>query len=153
MNVEFFVPGEPKGKGRPRFRHVASKNIGGKGFVQTYTPSTTVVYENAIKVFASQCMRSTPPTKEAVFVVMVVVFTPPESWSKKKRTAALDGTYQHVSKPDGDNVQKAVFDGLQGVVVVDDKQIYGHALLKKYGWTPGVHVHVTDLPPSGWFGR
>jgi len=112
-----------------------------------------VVYENAVKVFAAQRMRSTPPTKDAVFVVMIVIFTIPESWTKAKKAAALAGELQHVSKPDGDNVQKAVFDGLQGVVIVDDKQIYGHALLKKYGLTPGVQITITDLPPSGWFVR
>lgn len=153
MNLTFFVPGEPQGKGRPRFRHVAPKKIGGKGFVQTYTPKTTVVYENAVKIFASQAMRGKPPSLAPIFVVMEAIFSPPESWSLKKKAAALAGELRHVSKPDGDNVQKAVFDGLQGIVIIDDKQIYGHALMKRYGTAPGVLLIVTEVPPTGWFGR
>lgn len=153
MNLAFFVPGEPQGKGRPRFRHVAAKKIGGKGFVQTYTPKTTVVYENAVKVFAMQAMQGKPPTLDPVFAIMEVIFSPPESWAKKKKAAALAGELRHVSKPDGDNVQKAIFDGLQGIVIIDDKQIYGHSLIKKYGETPGVSIRIVAEPPDGWFVR
>ena len=151
MKLDFFVPGEPQGKGRPRFRQVPSKKLGGKGFVQTYTPASTVVYENAVKIFASQAIKGLPPTDKPIFVIMDVVFSPPDSWSKKKKLAAIAGEIHHDKKPDGDNIQKAVFDGLQGIVVIDDKQIYGHALLKRYGLTPGVRIQISDLYPKGWF--
>ena len=43
------VHGEPVGKGRPKFSKVG-------GFVKTYTPDKTAIYENLIKVeYQRQC--------------------------------------------------------------------------------------------------
>jgi len=40
----------------------------------------------------------------------VAYFTPPQSWSKKKRAAAI-GTL-HRSKPDRDNIDKGILDAM-----------------------------------------
>lgn len=48
-------------------------------------------------------------------------------------------------KPDADNVLKAVFDGMNGVVWVDDVQACGVVLRKRYAETPGVTVVVRKM--------
>ena len=42
MQIKFTVLGEPQGKGRPKFSRQG-------GFVKTYTPDKTVLYENLIR--------------------------------------------------------------------------------------------------------
>ena len=43
MMIKFTIPGEPRGKGRPRF-----SNRG--GYVRTYTDEKTASYENLVKM-------------------------------------------------------------------------------------------------------
>ncbi|MBU2647518.1 RusA family crossover junction endodeoxyribonuclease [bacterium] len=62
-------------------------------------------------------------TLDAVFVLPM-----PKSWSKKKR-AEMDGT-PHLSKPDTDNLEKAVQDAL----CVDDSHIWKHRTEKVWGY-------------------
>lgn len=51
-----------------------------------------------------------PPAEQVIELSWCAVFSPPASWSKKKRAAAI-GTF-HRSKPDRDNLDKAVLDAL-----------------------------------------
>ena len=46
--VVFTVPGEPSGKGRPRFSGYTGAN--GKTYARAYTPNKTVMYENLVKL-------------------------------------------------------------------------------------------------------
>lgn len=57
----------------------------------------------------------------------------PASYSKKKRDE-LVGKY-YVGVCDLDNLEKAIYDSLNGVVWTDDKQIVEHSTRKK--WTEG----------------
>ena len=41
-SISFTVLGDPKGKGRPRFRRIGR-------FTSTYTPKDTIEYENKVK--------------------------------------------------------------------------------------------------------
>jgi Holliday junction resolvase RusA-like endonuclease len=76
-------------------------------------------------------------------VQLSITMAVPISWSKKKAAAALAGQVLPTRKPDADNVVKAVFDGMNGVVWRDDVQAVDLQLRKRYGTTPGVHVRVT----------
>lgn len=44
MIISFAVPGEPKGKARPRTVQIA-------GHASTYTPKETVMYENLVRLY------------------------------------------------------------------------------------------------------
>lgn len=44
MIIAFAVPGEPKGKARPRTVQIA-------GHASTYTPKETVMYENLVRLY------------------------------------------------------------------------------------------------------
>jgi Holliday junction resolvase RusA-like endonuclease len=64
-------------------------------------------------------------------------FEPPPSWSKKKRAAAM-GT-QHRSKPDRDNIDKALLDAL----FEDDKGIAAGRIEKLWGEPARIELTVT----------
>lgn len=129
--VAFFVPGPPVGKGRPRAFRM------GKG-VRMFTPEKTASYESLVATSGHAAMNGRAPFCGACEVVMDIRLPVPASWSKKKQAQALDGQIYPTKKPDVDNVVKAVFDALNGIVWQDDVQVVGLALSKRYSAIPGV---------------
>lgn len=134
--VSFTVPGEPIGKGRPRATTRACH-------AALYTPKKTANYEGLIAHAAQQAMGSATPVEFACQVQMIITVSVPASWSKKKQAAALAAQVLPTKKPDTDNVVKAVFDGMNGVVWRDDVQAVDLFVRKRYGAMPGVQVRVT----------
>lgn len=132
--VRFTVPGQPVAKGRPR---ISTRG----GFARAYTPAKTVAYEGLVALAGQTAMCGAPPYAGAVSLEITAVFPIPESWSKRRKADA----HWHTSKPDQDNIAKAVGDGLNGVVWKDDSQIASSKVLKVYGETPGLHVVVEAL--------
>ncbi|MCQ9378822.1 RusA family crossover junction endodeoxyribonuclease [Methyloversatilis sp. XJ19-49] len=141
--VEFVVPGTPVGKGRPK---VASR--GGK-FAQLYTPEKTANYEGLVAHSGHAAMAGRPLIEGAVFVNLDIRLPVPSSWSNRKRLMALDGKVHPTKKPDIDNVEKAIFDGLNGVVWKDDVQVVSVQKQKRYSNVPGVDVLIREIGPGG----
>jgi len=137
--LTFTVPGAPIGKGRPR---VTTR--GGK-FASMYTPEKTVNYEGLVAHSAKVAMAGAPLIDGPASVRMEIVCKIPSSWSQKKRSAAIAGQVHPTTKPDIDNVEKAIFDGLNGVVWRDDVQVVEVAKRKRYGDTPGVKVTIIPI--------
>lgn len=135
----FHVPGDPQGKGRPR----AGKSFG--GHTRLYTPQKTVAYEGLVSLAAQQAMKGRAIVLGPVFVHMEITLQVPQSWSKKKKLAALAGRVMPTKKPDIDNVEKAIFDALNGVVWKDDVQVIEVVKRKAYGEVPGVMVSISEL--------
>ena len=134
-HVEFVVPGKPVGKERPRaFR-------AGSG-VRMFTPEKTASYESMVKLVAHRAMAGAGLMAFPVALSLVVLHAIPKSWSKRKQAAALAGTERPTSKPDADNVAKAIADACNGVVWVDDAQVVELRVSKRYSATPGVMVEV-----------
>ena len=136
MTVKFIIPGEPKGKGRPRF------STSGK-YPRAYTPKETANYENLVKVIYLE--DGNPKFEGAIKARITAYFQPPASASKKKRAAMLIGAEQHTKRPDLDNVIKSVLDGLLGVAYDDDKQVVEIEASKKYGTQAQVVVELTEI--------
>lgn len=136
--IAFTVPGEPVGKGRPRATTI-------NGSARMYTPKKTANYESLIAMAAQQAMAGAVPLKGACVIEVECVVGMPKSMSKKHRAEALAGNMRPTKKPDGDNVLKAVCDGINGVVWIDDVQAVDSRVWKRYGETPGVHVRVAAL--------
>jgi len=118
--IYFVVPGEVRGKGRPRTRVVTTGS--GKSFANIYTDQDTRKYETRIsshammaKGKAGWAVKDRGPLRLDV----VAVFGIPVSWTKKKR-AALDGK-PAMNRIDADNVIKAIGDALNHVLFHDDK--------------------------------
>jgi Holliday junction resolvase RusA-like endonuclease len=136
--VEFFVPGQPVGKGRPRIGRVA-------GHARMFTPEKTVSYESTVKLFASRAMAGRALIEGAVRVEMLIACQIPASWSQKKQASAAAGGVLPTTKPDVDNVEKALFDAMNGVVWKDDVQVVSVVKDKRYSPLPGVTVTVEEI--------
>lgn len=138
MIVRFQVPGTPQGKGRARAAAV-------NGRARLYTPATTVAYEGLIGLYGQQAMAGREIIDGPVHLVVTATFPIPASWSKKKRAQAATGNVWHIAKPDGDNILKAVGDGLNSIVWKDDSRIVIAKLVKVYGDNPGLDVMIEGL--------
>lgn len=110
------IPGKPQAKQRPRMTRYGT----------VYTPSETTAFER--KVSAAAKKLGIKPVTGPVIVNMISVFPIPKSWPKYKKLA-LDGQ-PHTQKPDKDNLEKCVLDGLNGHAYFDDGQVFTGTPLK-----------------------
>lgn len=138
--VSILLPGDPRGKGRPRFRIV--KPRGRPQFVTVYTDSDTVAYETALARCGRVAMGSAAPFPGPLTAFAEAFMPIPASWSGKKRAAAAAGEIFPVSKPDGDNIAKCVGDALNKIVWLDDSQIVMWQVLKTYSDFPRLRISV-----------
>ena len=122
--VHIFLPGQPIGKGRPRFTRMG----------RVYTPVKTKNYEMKLAAAGSNVMieKGLDPIVCPCKVMIKAQFEIPKSWTKKKKAqaAALE---INPGKPDIDNVAKIALDALNGVAFEDDKQVYDLKVIKRYG--------------------
>lgn len=131
------LPGEPKGKGRPRFTTI-------NGMARAYTPKPTRDYEDALREVGALVMRGRDVLDEALCVGVLAAFSVPASWSRKKQDAALAGIVRPTGKPDADNLVK-MLDALNGVVFRDDALIVEAHVQKVYAQAPLLRVLVTPI--------
>lgn len=136
--IIFTVPGQPVGKGR----HKAARR---GNHISMYTPAKTANYESLVAHAAHIAMAGKSLIAGAVFVDLDIRLQIPASWSKKKKQQAAEGLIAATKKPDADNVEKGIFDGMNGVVWVDDVQVVQVSKRKRYAETPGVVVIVREL--------
>ncbi|CAI3798597.1 hypothetical protein DBADOPDK_02072 [Pseudomonas sp. MM223] len=109
------------------------------------TPERTENYENRISMAGTRAMAGRTLLEGAVMVEMRIVLAIPQSMSKKRKAQAIAGELFPTKKPDMDNVIKAIYDGLNGVVWKDDVQVVDAFVRKRYGEVPGVHVRIVPL--------
>lgn len=122
--LHIVVPGQPTGKGRPRFTRQG----------RAYTPAKTKVYEELIAGFARREMEAAgwDRTPLPVKLHILAQFEIPKSWTKTKKSQALLGEITP-GRPDIDNIAKAVLDALNGIVYDDDAQVAQLMVKKVYG--------------------
>lgn len=136
MKVSFSVPGEPQGKGRPRFSCRSGRTI-------TRTPDKTVLYENLIVTEYQVQMGSVRFPDDAQLGMSVwAYYSIPKSASKRKQEAMKAGTVRPTKKPDADNVLKCVADALNGIAYRDDAQIVSVIVEKFYDEKPRVDIGI-----------
>lgn len=133
--IQFTIPGAPVGKGRPRMTRSG----------HAYTPAQTRNREAYVKLLATEAMAGAPPLDGPVSVAVEIRCAVPASWPKGRRAEALVGRIRP-GKPDLDNVLKLVLDAMNGVVVLDDKQVAEAAAMKRYDVLPETQVCVEPLP-------
>lgn len=131
-SISFNIPGEPQGKGRPRFSTR-------RGFVKTYTPEKTASYENFVKVCYLNEFHDFK-IKEEIEAEIIAYFSIPKNFSKKKRQLASYGKIRPTKKPDCDNIAKIILDSLNEIAYEDDKQIIDLKVAKFYSDDPHVSV-------------
>ena len=125
MTFTFEIVGEPQGKGRPRFSTRG-------GFVKTYTPEKTASYENFVKLCYLNKYKGQKLDGE-IIAEIIAYFPIPKSFSKKKRSEAIEGKIRPTKKPDTDNIAKTILDSLNGIAFEDDKQVIALLVKKLYG--------------------
>ena len=83
---------------------------------------------------------------EKTLKVEIDAFYPiPTSFSKAKQALALSMLLRPTTKPDCDNIIKAVLDALNGVAYCDDKQVISVSCNKFYGETGHLTVTVEEI--------
>ena len=135
--VNFMVEGTPVPKGRPRFARRGK-------FVSTYSPKTTVDYETKVAEAAQLAMGGSEPLETPVGAYIYITLPIPASYSKKRKQDCLSGNERPTKKSDIDNYCKAVFDGMNGIVFLDDSQIVSLHSTKVYGTIGMVEVMVKE---------
>ena len=138
--VTFQVEGTPVPKGRPRFARRGK-------FVSTYSPKTTVDYELKTSEAARQAMGSSKPLESPVAAYIYITLAVPSSYTKKRTAACLSGLERPTKRSDIDNYCKAIFDGMNGIVYLDDSQIVSLHSTKVYGTVGMVEVMVKEELP------
>lgn len=134
FQIMFTVYGEPVAKGRPRFTRQG----------RAYTPKKTHDYESEVALMAKQAMGNQEPLETPIAVFVHVTFPIPQSYSKKRTEACLNGSERHTKRPDLDNCVKAITDGMNDIVYKDDSQITSIHATKVYGTTAMVEVMVKE---------
>ena len=135
--VRFMVLGTPVPKGRPRFARRGK-------FVSTYSPKTTVDYETKVSDSAKLAMGASEPLETPVGAYIYITLPVPASYSKKRTQACLSGEERPTKKSDIDNYCKAIFDGMNGIVFVDDSLVVSLHATKVYGTIGMVEVMVKE---------
>jgi Holliday junction resolvase RusA-like endonuclease len=124
------IPGDPKGKARPRMTR--------KGFV--YTPKSTAQWEAVARMFMKEDFKATKivldgeeykgPLEVPVRVLVTAVKKRPKRLLRKKDP---DGRMWCTAKPDWDNVGKIVSDALvKAGVLRDDTYVVDGRVLTYY---------------------
>lgn len=131
--ISFTVPGIPEGKGRHRTRVMRSKS--GAAFARQYADPRTVTYE--AKVADSARLAGVQRIEGPVVLHVVAVYP------SRKKTKRVQEREPKTTKPDGDNILKAIADALIGVAYDDDAVVTSATVEKHYGATGELpHVEV-----------
>jgi Holliday junction resolvase RusA-like endonuclease len=115
----FTVPGRPCAKQSLRFTRTGHR----------YQPIDVLAYCDKIAFYATQASNGCGLLRGPLSISIIAHFAVAPSWSKKRQLAAQ----WHAQRPDGDNLLKAVLDGLKTVVFHDDAQVSRITLEKR--WT------------------
>ncbi len=130
-NIEFFIPGIPKPKGRARSARLKT------GKTIHYTPEQTETWEN---ILYSRSLAYKPDKPLDCPLSVYLHFWLPRPKNPKNKL-------HPVTRPDLDNLAKSVIDALNGVFWVDDSRIVLKGLRKAYATEggPGVAVIIEEM--------
>lgn len=127
--VAFTVYGNPVGKARPRV-------VNNGGIIMAYTPKKTADWEKSI---AGQALKHRPGQllDGPLYAELTVYLQKPKSVPKKRTLPDR--------KPDHDNLEKAVFDSLEGIIYTNDSRIVEKRFAKRYGDPPRIEIVIREL--------
>lgn len=136
--MKFTIPGEPVGKARPRV-------VRNGNFSRAYTPEKTVNYENLVKLEYQRQCGDAYIAEGGIHMTIIARFAIPNSASKRKAQAMLDGAIRPTKKPDCDNIVKIICDALNGIAYKDDAQIVSVSIEKRYSVMPHIEVALQEV--------
>lgn len=135
MRFEFDI--SPVEQARPRATRM------GKG-IRLYDPKKVSVFKRQLGMLAKQQMldRGLEPYDGPLEVRMEFYRPVQTSVSKKERARRLSGVHRPTVKPDLSNYIKALEDGLNGILWVDDNLIVSLQAEKLYSELPHLVVEI-----------
>lgn len=146
--LSFTVPGEVRGKGRPR---IVRLGRGDRAFTRLAADEKTVNYENLVALMATEAMQRAGMAAQhftgPVVVELVAALVPAASTPKKLLAQMLGGLAPPTKKPDLDNIVK-VLDALNGIVWKDDAQVVSFTAAKVYAERPALHLRISAWVPN-----
>jgi Holliday junction resolvase RusA-like endonuclease len=116
--VSFVFDIDPVAKGRPRLSRYG-----------VYTPKKTKDFESKLKWMAMDVF-SGPPLDGPLRAEITINIKRPKSVKRKYPTC----------KPDIDNFQKSLFDGLNGIIIKDDSLIIECVVKKRYAGKGSIEI-------------
>lgn len=135
MRITVTIPGEPVGKGRPKF----TRND------HAYTPEKTRDYEEKIALLYRAAARGYKFAAHVPVDVRIrAYFAIPASDSRRQRNRKLTGEIRPCKTPDTDNIAKAVLDSINKIAYVDDAQVVDIQVRKFYSDNPRVEILVQE---------
>lgn len=147
MRVKFMIPGEPKGKGRPRVERHGDRTV-------TRTPDDTIIYENLVRTeYQRQCGGHRFQDGAQLDLRVIAYYPIPSSKSKKQQQLMESGAIRPTKKPDTDNVLKVIADSLNQIAYKDDAQVVDASVRKFYSRNPRTVVCISEVPPRSLGGR
>ena len=138
QHYTFDIIGQVKAKQSVKFAQVGN-------YMRKYTPKDVTAYANWVKMsFLKQYPEHRADILDGYYlkVEIRVYMKVPDSFSNKKRDAALCGFLFPDKKPDWDNISKNICDALNGVAWPDDKAIVIGTVRKEYAQTDHVCVDI-----------
>ena len=132
QKISLTIPGEPRGKQRPRWQKFG-----------TYTPKETVNYETYIKQLFAIKYPDFIPIESALTAHLWAGLTIPKSASKKKVGQMKLGIIRPTRRPDVDNILKAVLDALEKLAYKNDSQICSVIIDKDYSERPRLEITIS----------
>lgn len=132
--LRLVIPGQPKSQKRHR--------TGRNG--HRYDPSKKD--KKALKQELLQ-IKPAKPIEGPVRVDINAFFRTPTSWSNKKRKKH-EGEYRP-KKPDKDNIEKIIYDSMNGMILKDDNQIVDGRTRKFYSEKPCTEIIITKISEAG----
>lgn len=141
--LTFVVPGIPVGKGRHREQLIVPKG-GGRPFIHRHPDEKTLRFEERVR----NCARAAGVriANDGALELLVVAYWPMTGTPLKRGTRPGRAK---TSRPDADNVAKAVADALNGVAWKDDAQVARLVVEKRHcaqDDAEGARVVVTIKP-------
>lgn len=136
--VTLIIPGKSSGKARPVVNRV--RNKAGETKTVTHSPDPGWFQFNVRQQALAAGLK---PTDQPVSVFITITRRIPDSWSKKKRSAMLNTPA--IATPDGVNVEAAIWDALEGVAYVNDRQVASWGGRRNWGDTDHTEITVEIL--------
>jgi len=137
MRIEFTVEGPPVGKGRPQIDTRSGR---------MHEDAKTAKHEREVKKLVRAVFGPGDPWTCPVRIRVVSTSAIPPSWPKRYPNALANGTPLYDDgKPDGDNIEKLVWDACNEIVWRDDAQVVEWSGLKRYGSPARVDVMIEPV--------
>lgn len=125
IKLNLFIPGEPRPKQSARFRQIKTKS--GKTFTHSYQTAEVKNEERSIKmIIYEQLPKDFVLHKGPIVIVSLeYLFVPPKSLRVWEKNLLSQGyVLPKITKPDlTDNLNKGLFDALEGIVFANDSQV------------------------------